>query len=182
MQPTRQQQRGRSRNPRGTPNDIAMQPHQEPQLEDMTRSRSRRHNSQPVQIIDMQPHQEPQVEHMLRSRLRRRNADPEGEATVKQPKRRFRTGVLQVPGPPPTGTHQQGLQPIFIPPEDPDQPRNTKRSKRPTKGVVKTPGVVKPPDPPPPPADAKELRKRFKKGVLTTTGPPQKVRWKKKAS
>ena len=99
--PTRQPQRGRSRNPRGTPTDIAMQPHQEPQLEEMTRSISRRRNSQPVQIIGMQPHKEPQAEQMLRPRPRRRNANPEGEAPVKQPKRRFKTGVLQPPGPPP---------------------------------------------------------------------------------
>ena len=66
--PTRQQQRGRSRNPRRTPNDIVMHPHQDPQLEDMTRSRSRRRNSQPVQIIDRQPNQDSQLEQMLRSR------------------------------------------------------------------------------------------------------------------
>ena len=156
VQPTRQQQRGRSRNPQGTPTDIVMQPHQEPQLEDMTRSRSRGRSSQPVHIIDVQPHQEPQVERMLRSRSGRRNADPEGDATVKQPKRRFRTGVLQPPGPPPTGTNQQGLQPIYIPPEAPDQPGRT--TQRPIKGVRKTifkKGVLTPPGHPPP-ADAKE--------------------------
>ena len=49
-----------------------MQPQQqdEPQLT-RSRSRSHRHSTQPVQAIDVQAHQEPKVEQMTRSRSRR---------------------------------------------------------------------------------------------------------------
>ena len=157
--PTRQQ-RGRSRNPRGTQNDIDMQPQQqaEPQLEQLTRSRSRshRHSTQPVQAIDMQPHQEPEIEQMTRSRSRR-----------------FKSKVLQVPGTTPPGANQQGRQPIVIPPETPGQPRRTADT---TWEFFRNKQGAEPPAPPP--SDGQKPKRKPKKEVIKqvkqTTRRPKK--------